>query len=203
MLRISGLNNQVVGASSLREPSRKLPVGREHDTVTVTLPPKALDENDSVIVMEISGQLNVAHPLITQGSDSPFELDYLKAVTSGRAEKRFNRGGGFHISKWKGPEDSVAWRLLLSQTGVYRVRVQYAARKGWEGSRYVVRIGSQSLAAAVKATGDWYEYRTFDLGSVNLSKAGEYAVSVRPATASDHNLMYFKSLELKPASTGQ
>jgi alpha-L-fucosidase len=203
LLRISGLNNQVIGAYPLREPSRKLQVGRDHGTVTVTLPPKVLDEYDSVMVMEISGPPSVTRPLMTQGSDSPFELDYLKAVTSGKAEKRFNRVGGFHISKWTGPEDSVSWRLLLSQTGVYKVRVQYAAREGWEGSKYVVTIGSQSLTAAVEATGDWYEYRTFDLGSVNLSKAGEYAVSVRPATASDHNLMYFKSLELKPASTGE
>jgi hypothetical protein len=43
----------------------------------------------------------------------------------------------------------------------------------------------------VDATGDWHQYKTFDLGTVEISKAGEYAVIVRPAAGSDHDLMYF------------
>ncbi len=201
MLRVSGLNNEVVTAYPLLDPARKLRVTREHDAITIALPPKALDENDTVIVMAISGPPKVTQPLITQGSDSPFELDYLRAVTSGKALKRFNREGGFHIAKWTGPGDSVTWHILLSQTGVYRVRIRYAARNGWEGSKYVVMIGSESLTAAVETTDDWYQYKTFDVGNVNLKNAGEYAVSVRPVAESDHSLMYFKSLVLEPVST--
>ena len=55
--------------------------------------------------MELGGPLHLAPPIVTQGSDSPFELDYLKAVTAGRAVKRFNRAGKFHVSKWTGPHN--------------------------------------------------------------------------------------------------
>ncbi len=57
--------------------------------------------------MEISGQPQVEPPVMTQGSDSSFELDYLKAMTEGRAVKRFNRVGKFRISQWAKPEDSI------------------------------------------------------------------------------------------------
>jgi hypothetical protein len=69
--------------------------------------------------------------------------------------------------------------------------------------KYVVTVGSQSLAAAVEPTGDWYAYKTFDLGTVKVPKAGEYIVSIRPAAASDHNLMYFQSLDLEPVSLSE
>jgi alpha-L-fucosidase len=194
------LNNPVQSAYPLLDPSRKLPFRRENGVISVSLPARSLDDHDTVIVLEISGRPSVDPPLITQDSDSPFELDYAQAMTAGNAVKRFNRDGGFHISNWTGPSDLVAWRLLVSQTGSYKVSIRYAARKSWGGTRYVVTVGSQTLTAAVEPTGDWYEYKTFDLGTVKLPKAAEYLLSIRPADASTHNLMYFKSLNLEAVS---
>jgi alpha-L-fucosidase len=198
VLRISGLHNEVQNAYLLLAPSRKLSFSRKNGAISVSLPARRLDETDTVVVMEISGQPKVDPPVMTQGSDSSFELDYLKAVTEGRAAKCFNRVGEFHISKWTKPEDSISWYLLVSQKGSYKVSIRYAARNNWGGSKYVVAVGPQCLAAVVEPTGDWYHYRTFDLGTVELLEAGRYTVNIRPAAASDHNLMYFQSLTLEP-----
>ena len=198
VLRIGGLNNPVRAAYPLLEPSLKLPFRREHGVLSVSLPRQSLDDKDTVVVLEISGPPNVDPPLLTQVSDSPFELDYEDVVTAGKAAKQFNRDGGFHISRWTGPSDSGTWHLLVSQTGDYKVSIRYAARRDWGGTKYVVTIGSQSLEAEVEPTGEWYEYKTFPLGTVKLAQAGECIVSLRPAAASDHNLMYFKSLILEP-----
>jgi hypothetical protein len=135
---------------------------------------------------------------MTQGSDSAFELDYLAAVTAGRAVKRFNRAGKFHISKWTSPQDSVTWHLLVSQTGRYKVTIRYAAQSAWAHREYVVTMGSQSLTGVVAATGEGYRYKTFDLGYLKIPKAGEYSVSIRPAAVSDRYLMYFQSLQIVP-----
>jgi alpha-L-fucosidase len=197
-LRISGLHNEVAAAYPLVDPSLRLSVGRENGAITVGLPARSLDENDTVVVMEISGQPVADPPLIVQDSDSPFELDYLQAVTAGKAVKRFNRDGGFHISKWTGPADSITWHVLVSLPGSYRVSIRYAAREEWARNTYLVTVGSQSLTAAVEATGDGFEYKKFNLGEVTVPKAGVYTVNVRPATVSDHDLMYFQSLILQP-----
>jgi hypothetical protein len=112
--------------------------------------------------------------------------------------KRFNRDGGFFISKWTGPADSITWHLLASLPGSYRVSIRYAAREEWARNTYLVTVGTQSLTAAVEATGDWFQYRKFDLGEVKVPKAGVYTVNVRPTSVSAHDLMYFQSLILEP-----
>jgi alpha-L-fucosidase len=198
VLRITGLNTEVLGAHLLAEPSHSLTVTREHSAIAVSLPARSPDEIDTVVAMELAGPPKVDPPVMTQGSDSAFELDYLAAVTSGRAVKRFNRAGKFHISKWTGPQDSVAWHLLVSQTGRYKVTIRYAAQSAWANRKYVVTMGSQSLTGVVAATGEGYQYKTFDLGYLDIPKTGQYTVSIRPEADADRYLMYFQSLQLEP-----
>jgi alpha-L-fucosidase len=200
IIRVHGIVNEVKSAYPLIDPARRLKVRRNEGALLVSVPPNRLDEIDTVVVLEIAGPLNVKRPALVQASDEGFELDYLEAQTAGKAMKRFNRDGAFHISKWTGPEDSASWRLLLSRTGTYRVNIRYAARKEWAGRKYVVAFGSREITAEVKTTGDWYQYATFDLGTVTFEKAGAVTVTVRPAAASDRELMYFKSLTLEPMS---
>jgi alpha-L-fucosidase len=194
---LRGPGVSAAGGALLAEPWRKLPVARDRGGIGMSLPAHSQDEMDTVVVVEL-GPLRPAPPIVTQGSDSPFELDYLKAVTAGRAVKRFNRAGKSHVSKWTGPHDSVAWHLLVSQTGRYKVTIRYSARSAWENRRYIVEIGGQSITAVVGATGEGYQYKAFDLGYVRIPKAGEYTVSIRPAEDSDRYLMYLQSLSLEP-----
>jgi alpha-L-fucosidase len=198
ILHIPSLENEIGSAYLLTDPSRKLPVSRDHGYVNITLPQRPPDENDSVVVLRLTGPPKIAPQIITQSSDAGFDLDYLKAATGGKAVKRFNRDGKFHISKWTGPGDSVTWHLLVSQTGKYRVRIRYAAPREWAGGKYQIRIGSESVEGTVQATGEGYQYRAFDLPGVVLSRPGEYDVVIRPATDLPHYLMYFQSLEVEP-----
>jgi alpha-L-fucosidase len=197
-LRVSGLVNDVRAAYRLGDPSRKLVATRADGVTSISLGTGPHDEDDTVVVMEIAGALRADPPVLTQGSDSSFELDYMTAITAGKAAKRFNRDGSFHISKWTTPNDSATWHLLVSQTGDYKVSIRYAARSEWAGGKYVISVGPRNITGTVERTGDWYQYRTFDLGRLKISKVGDYTVSVRPAAATAHNLMYFQSLTLEP-----
>ncbi|MGA7413280.1 MAG: hypothetical protein WBW33_22590, partial [Bryobacteraceae bacterium] len=82
--------------------------------------------------------------------------------------------------------------------GGYLIRVRYAARDESRNDRFVVTAGSTELSASVIPTPGWFQYQLFDVGSVRFPKAGEYLVQIRPASAHDHNLMYFESLRLEP-----
>ena len=198
VLRMPGLKNDLRAAYALAEPSRKLTLSRADGNVAITLPAKPLDEYDTVIVLQLDGAPRVDPPVVTQGSDSPFELDYQPAVTSGKAVKRFNRDGKFHIAKWTGPQDTITWHLLVSQAGEYHVRIRYSARNESNGAGFLVTVGGQTLNAAVAETGEGYQYKTFDLGSIKLAKAGSYTVQIKPAAESGHNLMFFQQLDLVP-----
>jgi alpha-L-fucosidase len=198
-LPVPGLKNEVVNAYALTAPARKLGVSQLDGTSVIALPARPSDDMDTVIVLQLDGLPKVDPPTVTQGSDAPFELDYLSGVTTGKAIKRFNREGKFHIAKWTNPEDSVAWHLLVSQAGEYKMRIRYSARQESKGEKYVISTGAQSVTGSVAPTGEGYQYNTFDLGTIKFSRAGTHVVRINPAADYDHNLMYFQLLELVPA----
>jgi len=199
VLRVSDWGkNPVKAASLLVRPAEKLAFRQSNGTLLVSLPPQIPDFNDTVVVLEMAGPLKVDPPIVTQGSDMPFQLDYMNGVTAGKAWKRFNRKGGFFISKWTGPEDSITWHLLVSQTGSYKVQISYAARAEWQGGKYALAIGQQTLTGAVERTGEDFDYKTMDLGTITLPQAGPITVRIQPSASYEHDLMQFQSLELTP-----
>jgi alpha-L-fucosidase len=198
VLRVGGLRNEVRAAYLLQTPGRKLEVLSQSGVTGVRVPAQGWDAVSTVVVLEVKGKPESEPKLITQGSDSPFVLDYLGCETAGRAMKRFNRDGKFHIGRWTNPQDQVSWNLLVSQPGRYRLRLRYAAREASARRKYVVEIGEQRLQNSVETTGDWYQYKTFELGTVTLAKNGPLKVVIRPAEAGTENLMYFESLTLEP-----
>ncbi len=198
LLRVTGLRNEVRRAYLLTSADRKLAVTRENGVTTVSLPAGPPDAIDTVVVLELPDAPRADSPVLTQGSDSAFHLDYLYAVTTGKAVKRFNRDGGFHIGKWSDPGDSAAWDLLVSQTGEYKLRIHYSAPAGWAGAKYVVTVGEETLTGTIHATGTGYRYAAFDLGTIRIPRVGRYTVRMRPAARADHNLMYFQALDLEP-----
>jgi alpha-L-fucosidase len=195
-LRVSGLRTEVKNAYLLGEPARRLAVSRNDDVTSVVVGQRSWDEFDTVVVLELTGPPETDPPVVTQGSDVPFQLDYRRAVTTGGAIKRFNRDGGFHISKWTGPGDSSEWRLVVSQPGRYRVLISYAAPPRTGGRGYTVRIGEHTLSAQVVSTGVGYRYREFDLGTIELKTPGPTTVRIAPQIEGG-NLMYLQHILLR------
>ena len=197
-LPVPGLKNQVVAAYALTAPTQKLGISRMNGTNLIALPAKPLDDLDTVIVLELDGSPQMDPPIVTQGSDAPFELDYISAVTAGKAVKRFNREGKFHIAKWTNPGDSITWHLLVSQVGEYHMSIRYSARQESKDAKFAVDARGQTVSGIVEPTGEGYQYKTFELGKIRFAKAGQYTVQIKPSAEYGHNLMYFQLLELVP-----
>ena len=198
VLRVPGLRNKLKSARLLAAPRQTVAFEKQGGDVVVRLPGRAPDATDTVVALELAGRPDVAPAVVSQQGAGPIKLDYMSAVTSGKAVKRFNRAGKFHISKWSGPEDRASWHVALSQPGRYRVKITYAAQPEWKGRPYRISLGSGSLTGKVAATGDWYEYKTFDAGVLEAAKAGPTVVTVRPETSAPGYLMYLESITLEP-----
>ena len=194
---MSGLLTKAVSAHPLLAPNTSLNVSNSFGTLLVSLPAQRTDPNDTVIAVQLAAPPEAAPVVLTQGTNSPLNLDYASANTAGRAVKRYNRLGGFHIAKWTGPNDSITWRVLVSQAGVYHIRISYSARPEAKGDGYQIEVGDQVITASVEATGEAYQYKTFELKSIPL-KAGRYTVRIAPASEHNHNLMYLSSVDLVP-----
>jgi alpha-L-fucosidase len=198
VLALTGLRNNVRSVSPLSERSQEWAFRREGHTLIVEVPAEPLDPIDSVLALEIEGTPEVDPTHVAPDEDGSFRLDYLTAVTSGRAVKRFNRKGRFHISKWRRPGDEVTWHLDVPAPGRYEMTLSYAARADWAGQRYVVQAGGKEFTGEVEPTGDWYEYRTFRLGTVDFPGPGLQTVTMAPDEAVPVDLMYFEAIALEP-----
>src|SRR5208337_1105628 len=73
VLHVAALHADVARAYLLAEPSRTLPAARDRDGARVSLPLESPDAIDTVVVLELGGPLQVDPPIVTQGSDAPFE----------------------------------------------------------------------------------------------------------------------------------
>ncbi len=199
VLRLAGLQTAIRKAAPLSQPEQSLVVGKEGSVPTIRVPSQPLDDTDTVIAVDLAA-VPVVDPPVVSEKDRVIRLDYMTAMTAGKAVKRYNRRGSFHISKWTEPQDTATWRVNVDKPGRYAVRIRYAAMKDWAGGKFTVTSGGQSVSAAVEPTGDWYEYKDFDLGTINVADAGRRTVVIRPAAALPHYLMYLEALELTPSN---
>jgi alpha-L-fucosidase len=198
-LRIEGLRNQVVGAHLLSTPAAALAVRKQGGRVVIRVPAQSPDALDAVIALDVKGRPEAEPASVGPADRGALRLDYVTAITKGRAAKRFTPTGGYHIAGWSGPEDVALWHIRAGKPGTYAVRIVYAARPEWKGGRFEARIGGKRLSGAVEPTGDWYNYRSFDVGRIELTGAGQHdTAELHPATALGHPLMQLQFLELIP-----
>jgi alpha-L-fucosidase len=196
LLKLSGLKNKVISSYLLLDKSKKLPVIQNGNQIEISVPEKPSDNPIAVLVLEIDGQPRIDPPLVSEQDTGIFKLNYLSAITHGKAMTRFNVKGKFHISKMTGPADSVNWIIHVTKPGAYRVNISYAANKEWEGSPFEISCGTSVIRTNVICTGDWYDYQDFPLGYLEFKSGGNYSIAIRPKKSMDTYLMYLNSITL-------
>jgi len=136
--------------------------------------------------------------VVLQDSTGSFELNYINVITKGRTMTRFNRKGGFHISKWTGTDDSAEWFLHVDNPGAYKVTINYAANKGSEGIPFEINIASSVFNSNVIYTGEWFDFHKFSIGYIAQLNPGDYTLAMRPKESGENYLMWLKSITLNP-----
>ena len=203
ILTLPGLHNSVNSAYFLSDKSTKLPVIQSDKQIKISLPQKPADYPLTVLALDIDGSPETDPPLVFQRDTGATELDYMNVITHGKTMTRFNRKGGFHISKWTGPEDFASWIVHADTPGTFQVSITYAARKEWEGKPFEIIIGTDTFKTSVIYTGDWFEYQKFPVGYIGLKKAGDYTVIIRPIESDDTYLMWLQSISLNPVKSSK
>ncbi len=196
-LVIAGLHNKVVGAEMLSGDKGKPVVDQRGDSIYIKIPVKETDSPFTVVALEIEGKPSTDPPLTVQQPESTV-LDYLTANTYGNAVTRFNRKGGFHISRMTAPADSVQWVIKFNDPGKFRIEISYAARAEWEGLPYRIAIDGYIIDRKVVPAEGWYEYRDFPVGYIEIKNPGNHVLSIKPMKEGDKYLMYLKSITLVP-----
>jgi len=196
-LEVPGLKNAVEQASLLAG-GGKLETVASEDGVTVQLPENATDPYVSVVVLSVTGEVEVTNQL------PMFDADGKLLLTADRAYINNNEGSKdaalkahddiSHIGYWIDPEASVEWQFQAKKPGRYKVVAELSLEA--EKTKLEIVIGDKSLAAEVDSTSSYGKYKKLDLGTIQIDQTGDLTLRVKP-DANAWNPVNLRWVELK------
>lgn len=195
-LVLYGLKSHVNGAALLANKS-KLKIKQtadeklDHHSLTIQLPIAAPDKNDSVIVLDVTGQPMVDTALVQQPDDSVTLPGYLSdAHKSGTEGLRFDSRGV--IERWLNKDEWLAWDFKVVHPGTFDVVVLSSEQKygtNWEGGHEItIEVAGQKLQGIVNNDGKranpvnpYWKYVVSKVGRITVDKAGQYNLTLKPS----------------------
>lgn len=93
--------------------------------------------------------------------------------------------GAVHF--WDGVSDSIVWKARVPQAGRYRVSISYSLDALSRGGMMSLMVGNRQLLAPALPTANWWDFRTADMGVVDVRQAGEVAVCLQAVQLPDAN----------------
>jgi hypothetical protein len=203
-LVVGGVKSRVRSARLLAESgdtiAHKLRVRalNPNDVVIEGLPRMARDQADSVIALQVTGEIVVESARLLQPVFGEETLRVFDAELRGKGLK-FGPGKArdAYVTGWTDREQAIVWRARLNEPAEYEVAITYDADEAAAGANFQLGFGSATLSGTVKPG----MVRTVSLGRVSL-KPGEFAITLSAPENRDGELMRPRSVTLKRAVHG-
>jgi alpha-L-fucosidase len=193
-LLVPGLRNEVRSAWLLAT-DKTLRATADDSGVVVEVPSERLDPLDTVVVIEVKGELNVEAVLPGQEGDGTLTLPADLAEIHGGGAQLEAVGGQPNIGFWTNARDWVSWRFKLSKPGRFDVTASVATPA--ESSKFELAVADQRLTAEVAGTGNYQTFKTVKLGAIEL-KQGTCELTIKPVR-DQWQAINLRSITLKPA----
>ncbi len=194
-LLVPGLRNEVQSAWLLAT-DKTLKIAAGEDGVTIEVPSERPDPIDTVVAMEVKGELKVETALPGQEADGTLSLPVTLAEIHGGTAQLEEIDGQPSVGYWTNPRDWLSWQFKLTKAGRFDVIAVIATPA--ESSKFEIAVGDQKLAAEVTSTGSYQTFRVARLGAIELKQTGNYELSIRPIR-NQWQAINLRSVTLKPA----
>jgi alpha-L-fucosidase len=171
----------------------------DSDVVIEGLPRRARDTADSVITLDVVGDIVTDQTRLLQPGYGEETLRVFDAELRGKGLK-FGAGKirDAHVTGWTNAAQSIVWLVRLNEATEYEVEIMYDADEGAAGAAYQVVFGSQALDGTVKPGA----MQASVLGRVSL-KAGTFPIMLSIKANRDNELMRPRLVKLKTVSLGE
>jgi len=186
-----------VGRVRLLAGGAALPAQRLNlNDVVVTVPPRAPDAADSVIALELIGNVGGDAVRLLSTTQTNVLGVFDAQATAGL---RFTDGKAPHayVYEWTRPDQSAGWPARLNDAAQFEVWAKYSTGTSKIHGRFAVEIGKQRLEADIESTEKDTEPREVKVGMVKVT-AGAAGVRVVPVKIEGGELMRLFSITLKP-----
>jgi putative heme-binding domain-containing protein len=104
-----------------------------------------------------------------------------------------------NLGYWSSPNDRAAWTFDTPKPGRYAVRISWACDDGSQGNTLALEVDRDTLDFKVTGTGAWDDYRSKQVGEVNLGP-GPHRLVARPVGPIRGALIDLREVELRPAA---
>ncbi len=197
-LLVPGLKNTVQNAALLDGGTKLQTVSTDQGVTISSLPADAPDEHASVIVLKVSGTLDVVPNLPSVGRDGKLVLTADKAYINNN-EGSANAGIRAHddiphIGYWVDGEAFVEWAFRTKEPGDYEVRAVMSVKE--PKTRFGIGLAEKQIMVEAKSTGGYGKYVEKNLGTIRIDKAGDHTFRVKP-DASAWNPINLRQVELR------
>jgi alpha-L-fucosidase len=200
-LLVPGLENTVISAKLLAN-GNVLKSKKVIDGVSVSVPITALDDNATVIKLEIKGKPKVAPYMQSAEADGSFILSPLMADLHNPAGKGVAVEGRneANLGYWIDPTSTVSWQLNVKKPGTYAIEANVGSPE--DTNAVTISSGDQSVKANIKSTGMTgknVNYQKVSLGEIKLDKKGITTLTITPV-AQGWKYINLRSITLKPVN---
>jgi len=197
-LVVPGLRSKVTRAYLLADKDKPRRIDQGDEQVRVAVPPEMPDPMDTVVVLEIEGEPDVAPVYIEQSPDGSVVLKAVEATVHGDVAQYESGGGKDNVGYWTTAKDYVSWEFRVDKPATFKIGITYACASGSAGSEYRVSVGGKTLNGTVRGTGDWTDFVTEELGTVELAAQGRYTLTVTPVRMPRGAVMNLRAIQLSP-----
>jgi alpha-L-fucosidase len=176
-----------------------------HDAAGLTVELPAKPPCDYAVALKITGEdlrgfkPELAAPqtaAVQADASGNYTLGADDAELHGEGVKTEAQGGHPNIGFWDKAEDWVSWKVSFKEAGTFKVSANCAAAAG--DSALAVEIGDRKAEGKVAATGGWDKFAMVEMGTIEVKKAGDQQVKVRPLDPKTWKPVNLSYVLLKP-----
>lgn len=135
---------------------------------------------------------------IGQSIDGTIDLEADSATTYAENMRYESSEEKNCLGYWNQKEDWAEWKFDVTSPGKFKVVVHYGCGGENEGSEIAVLINDQTHKFTVEDTGGFQNWKTHDLGTVELGMVGEHKVAVVPQTQAAKGMLDLQKIVFTP-----
>jgi alpha-L-fucosidase len=165
--------------------------GVDHYAWRIELPAAAPEKHDSIIVLDIKGELSVESSLIQQPDQSVTLPAHLAEVHKAATAQQLRLDSRGVVERWLNKDEWMNWDFKVNQPGAFDVVVLTSEQKygrDWEGNHEVeIEVAGQKVQGVIAEQGKeenpfnpYWKYVISKVGRVTIDKAGKYTLTLKP-----------------------
>lgn len=163
----------------------------DHYALHIQLPATPPDKHDSIIVLQVEGELRTESSLIQQPDQSVTLPAYLAEIhkTANQQQLRLDSRGV--VERWVDKDEWVSWDFKMSRPGAFDVVVLTSEQKygrDWEGNHLIqIEVAGKKLQGVIANQGNeenpfnpYWKYVISKVGRVTIDKTGKHSLTLKP-----------------------